>query len=78
MCDWPSAAALTPRELEALRWTMAGKTAWEVGAVLGKHFADVPGTRLPEVVTMLEEEKIQAYYGAGTLYAEPLRQEPLL
>ena len=27
--------ALTPRELEALRWTMEGKTAWEVGAVLG-------------------------------------------
>ena len=31
----PGAAALTPRELEALRWTMDGKTAWEVGAVLG-------------------------------------------
>lgn len=29
------AASLTPRELDALRWTMAGKTAWEVGAVLG-------------------------------------------
>ena len=27
--------SLTPRELEALRWTMAGKTAWEVGAILG-------------------------------------------
>jgi DNA-binding CsgD family transcriptional regulator len=27
--------ALTPRELETLRWTMEGKTAWEVGAVLG-------------------------------------------
>jgi DNA-binding CsgD family transcriptional regulator len=27
--------ALTPRELESLRWTMEGKTAWEVGAILG-------------------------------------------
>lgn len=27
--------ALTPRELEALRWTMDGKTAWEVGELLG-------------------------------------------
>lgn len=27
--------ALTPRELEVLRWTMEGKTAWEVGAILG-------------------------------------------
>lgn len=26
---------LTPRELECLRWTMEGKTAWEVGALLG-------------------------------------------
>lgn len=29
--DSPS---LTPRELEALRWTMEGKTAWEVGAIM--------------------------------------------
>ena len=27
--------SLTPRELETLRWTMAGKTAWEVGELLG-------------------------------------------
>lgn len=31
----PECPALTPRELEVLRWTMDGKTAWEVGAVLG-------------------------------------------
>ena len=30
--DMPS---LTPRELESLRWTMEGKTAWEVGSILG-------------------------------------------
>jgi DNA-binding CsgD family transcriptional regulator len=30
--DSPS---LTPRELESLRWTMDGKTAWEVGSILG-------------------------------------------
>ena len=28
-------AHLTPRELECLRWTMEGKTAWEVGTILG-------------------------------------------
>jgi DNA-binding CsgD family transcriptional regulator len=27
--------ALTPRELECLRWTMDGKTAWEIGSILG-------------------------------------------
>jgi DNA-binding CsgD family transcriptional regulator len=31
----PALPSLTPRELEALRWTMEGKTAWEVGGVLG-------------------------------------------
>jgi len=31
----PEKPSLTPRELEALHWTMEGKTAWEVGAILG-------------------------------------------
>ena len=31
----PGAPSLTPRELETLRWTMEGKTAREVGDVLG-------------------------------------------
>ena len=30
-----SMPALTPRELESLRWTMEGKTAWELGNILG-------------------------------------------
>jgi photosynthetic reaction center H subunit len=49
-----------------------------VKSILGEHFANVPKTRSPELVTLLEEEKIMAYYGAGTLYATPSRQEPLL
>ena len=31
----PGAPTLTPRELECLRWTMEGKTAWEVGSIVG-------------------------------------------
>jgi DNA-binding CsgD family transcriptional regulator len=31
----PETPGLTPRELEALRWTMEGKTAWELGTILG-------------------------------------------
>jgi photosynthetic reaction center H subunit len=50
----------------------------EVHAVLGSQFAAAPGTRQPDVITMLEEEKIGAYFGAGTLYAHPDRQEPLI
>lgn len=30
----PERPALTPRELEVLRWTMDGKTAWETGVLL--------------------------------------------
>jgi photosynthetic reaction center H subunit len=50
----------------------------EVNSIYGLHFADVPGTRNPDQVTKLEEEKISAYYGAGTLYADPSRSEPLV
>ncbi len=50
----------------------------EVQALLAGQFAGVPGTKHPEQVTLLEEEKIAAYFGAGTLYATPQRQEPLL
>lgn len=50
----------------------------KVHSILASQFADVPGHREPDQVTMLEEEKIAAYYGAGTLYATPHRQEPLL
>lgn len=31
----PEIPNLTPRELESLRWTMEGKTAWEMGNILG-------------------------------------------
>jgi DNA-binding CsgD family transcriptional regulator len=31
----PDQPRLSPRELESLRWTMEGKTAWETGQILG-------------------------------------------
>ena len=49
-----------------------------VKSIHGHQFANVPRTLASEQVTLLEEEKIMAYYGAGTLYATPQRQEPLL
>ena len=47
-------------------------------ALLASQFANVPATKDPDRVTLLEEDKISAYYGAGTLYATPARTEPLL
>ncbi|PPD44794.1 MAG: photosynthetic reaction center subunit H [Methylocystis sp.] len=49
-----------------------------VEAILADQFVNVPRTRDPDKVTLLEEEKIAAYYAAGTLYATPSRVEPLL
>jgi photosynthetic reaction center H subunit len=49
-----------------------------VNAILGSQFADVPATASLDQVTKREEDRIVGYYGAGTLYATPARQEPLL
>ncbi len=50
----------------------------KVRSLLGEQFAGVPVLASEEQITLLEEEKIAAYYGAGTLYATPGRAEPLL
>lgn len=55
-----------------------GKGRIRVGAVMGEHFAKVPKLANPERVTLLEEEKIMGFYGAGLLYADPKRLEPLI
>ena len=50
----------------------------EVHAIYARHFAAVPALKNPDQVTKLEEEKITAYYGGGTLYADATRSEPLI
>jgi len=49
-----------------------------VRSITAAQFADVPGLAAPGQVTLLEEDRIMGYYGGGTLYATPERQEPLL
>jgi photosynthetic reaction center H subunit len=49
----------------------------KVEALLASQYAGVPGTAAPDRITLLEEEKVCAYYGGGTLYATPERQEPM-
>ena len=49
-----------------------------VKSILAAQFADVPRTAAPERVTLLEEDRIQAYFAAGHLYATPARSRPLL
>ncbi|MGX9355051.1 photosynthetic reaction center subunit H [Roseobacteraceae bacterium S113] len=47
-----------------------------VMSIYGKHFADVPQTASKTQITLLEEEKIVAYYGGGYLYADSRRTDP--
>ena len=49
-----------------------------VRSIYGEHFNNVPRHASDRQVTLLEEEKISAYYGGGTLYADKMRSEPLL
>ncbi len=48
-----------------------------VESILGGQFEGVPAISNSEKITLLEEEKVMAYYGAGTLFAEARRREPV-
>jgi photosynthetic reaction center H subunit len=49
-----------------------------VASILTEQFAAVPTLRNDDRITLLEEDRVCAYYGGGTLYATPARQESLL
>ena len=48
----------------------------KVHSIYGKHFNAVPKLASPRQVTLLEEDKISAYYAGGKLYADEARLEP--
>ncbi|MFN4225906.1 MAG: photosynthetic reaction center subunit H [Hyphomonas sp.] len=50
----------------------------EVSAIKADQFSGVPRTRSADRITRREEDMICGYYGGGTLYATPQRQEPWL
>ena len=50
----------------------------KTGSIRSDQFADVPRTKSRDQITLLEEEKVMAYYTGGYFYAEPERQEPLI
>jgi photosynthetic reaction center H subunit len=56
----------------------AGRGQVVVRSILGSQFAAVPAIGGRDEVTLAEEDRITAYFGAGTLYAESSRAEPLL
>ncbi len=47
-------------------------------AVTAAQFNDAPAIEGPATITFYEEERVQAYFGGGYLYATPARQEPII
>lgn len=47
-------------------------------SVLGSQITDAPNLANPDQITLREEDRIQAYFASGHLYAEPSRVEPWL
>lgn len=50
----------------------------EVEAIFSSQFQSVPVTKAPDRITLLEEDKISGYFAGGSIYAAPMRAEPLL
>ena len=50
----------------------------KINSIYGKHFATIPKLASSTQITLLEEEKVSAYYGGGHMYADISRQEPQL
>ena len=72
--DGGSGSVLLPAGFAKVRRS-AGRI--DVKAIFAEHFADVPTTAAADRITLLEEDKIVAYYAGGTMYAERSRSEPL-
>ena len=49
-----------------------------VNALYSHQFDKVPRLRSPDQITLLEEDKITAFYAGGELYADESRQEPFI
>lgn len=49
-----------------------------IRSLYAHNIGDIPKIAKSDSVTLLEEEKIMAFYGGGTLYADPKRAEPAI
>ena len=78
----PGASTAPQRALVPVTFTQIPYGGWtkqvKVMSIKGEHFANVPELASPDVVTLLEEDKIAAYFGGGHLFADPSFRKPLL
>ena len=49
-----------------------------IDALTAAQFPGAPAANATGAITLYEEERVQAYFGGGYLYATPARQEPYL
>ena len=63
-------SVLAPFNLSVIK-----KNAIFINSIMSSQFEDVPGLKNANTISLLEEEKIMGYYGAGTLMAFPRRRE---
>jgi photosynthetic reaction center H subunit len=49
-----------------------------VKSITSAQFADVPAIRRDDQITLLEEDKVMAYFAGGHLYATAARSEPII
>jgi photosynthetic reaction center H subunit len=55
-----------------------GRRRVVIDAISADQFADAPRIDATDQITLYEEERVQAYFGGGYLYASADRQEPLI
>jgi photosynthetic reaction center H subunit len=71
----PARRVLVPMTMAVIR---KGRRTVAVDALLASQFAGAPTLETPDRITFYEEERVCAYFGAGLLYATPMRAEPLI
>jgi len=71
--DWGEGKRLVPLPLARIK-----KDGVRIHSIYAEHFRDVPRNASDTQVTLLEEDKISAYYAGGKLYASADRLEPQL
>lgn len=80
--DIEGRSVLAPMTLARVGGRLAKFGVWrpevKIKALLSDQFAGVPAIKDPNSITLLEEDKVTAYYGAGTFYATPQRSDTLI
>lgn len=69
-----------PRPSSWIPFMIAGPSAThvQIDVLKASDFAGIPTLKTPDSVTLLEEDKIAAYFGAGSMYNSDFRYGPLL